>query len=96
MADAPSALFDDDLVSSLDRYEAEILELFADGYSREQIAVRLGLSPRTVGNRLTVAKEKLAARSLTHAAVILRMHRLQQWAHAAAALRPAAGPAIAS
>jgi DNA-binding NarL/FixJ family response regulator len=89
LLEAPRAPVPGDLVESLDAYEREILALFADGWSRDEIAARLGLSPRTVGNRLTVAKEKLAARSLTHAAVILRMHQLLQAARPADITEPA-------
>jgi DNA-binding CsgD family transcriptional regulator len=38
--------------------------------NRRQIGAHFGLSERTVGHYLTVAKEKLGAETLVHAAVL--------------------------
>jgi DNA-binding CsgD family transcriptional regulator len=58
--------------ASLSHTELCVLRSFAEGYSRVEIARRLGISNRTVGHALTNAKEKLGARSLAHAAVVLK------------------------
>jgi DNA-binding NarL/FixJ family response regulator len=52
----------------LSQSELAILRAYAHG--RRQIAERVGLSSRTVGHYLTIAKEKLAANSLAHAALM--------------------------
>jgi DNA-binding NarL/FixJ family response regulator len=54
----------------LSQSELAILRAYAHGLNRRQIAERVGLSPRTVGHYLTVAKEKLGASSLPHAALM--------------------------
>jgi DNA-binding NarL/FixJ family response regulator len=59
-------------VAFLSVTEEQVLNAFADGLRRGQIARSLNISERTVGHALTVAKEKLSARSLAHAAVIYR------------------------
>jgi DNA-binding CsgD family transcriptional regulator len=51
--------------------EERILKLRASGLSRKEIAELLNRSPRSISNALTIAKEKLGARSLIEAAVIL-------------------------
>jgi DNA-binding NarL/FixJ family response regulator len=56
-------------VGVLTTTEKRVLEAFSDGRTRAEIAKIVGLSPRTVGHVLTVAKEKLGARSLAEAAV---------------------------
>jgi DNA-binding CsgD family transcriptional regulator len=50
--------------------ERHTLELFSTGMGRAEIAKRLNRSPKTISNTLTVAKEKLRARSLAHAAAL--------------------------
>ncbi len=50
--------------------ESRVLWLYARGLNRAQIGTRVGLSERTVGHYLTVAKEKLGASTLVHAVVI--------------------------
>jgi DNA-binding NarL/FixJ family response regulator len=60
-------------VTVLSYVEHRALIAFSRGLSRNQIARTLRISPRTVGRALTVAKEKLFARSLTEAAVLLRL-----------------------
>jgi DNA-binding CsgD family transcriptional regulator len=51
--------------------ERRILELHASGLTRSEIALRLRRSPQTISNSLTIAKEKLTARSLSEAAVLI-------------------------
>jgi DNA-binding NarL/FixJ family response regulator len=57
--------------SSLTPFERRILELRAAGFDRNEIARMMKRSPQTISNSLTVAKEKLCARSLIEAAVVL-------------------------
>lgn len=47
------------------------LELLAAGFRRKEIARKLHRSPKTISNSLTVAKEKLGARSLTEAVILV-------------------------
>jgi DNA-binding CsgD family transcriptional regulator len=65
----------DDL-TALSLTERQSLEAFSEGLSRIEISGELGLSVRTVGHSLTIAKEKLGGRSLAHAAVILGLLKL--------------------
>jgi DNA-binding CsgD family transcriptional regulator len=55
-------------IGALTPTEAVALEGYSAGLTRAEIATSLGLSARTVGRALTVAKEKLAAKSLGEAA----------------------------
>ena len=55
-------------VSGLSNTEARVLDAFAEGQTRPEIADSLQLSPRTIGRALTTAKEKLGARSPAEAA----------------------------
>ena len=50
--------------------EFRILLAYANGACRAEIGRHVGLSEHTVSNYLTVAKEKLGARSLAHAAFL--------------------------
>jgi DNA-binding CsgD family transcriptional regulator len=50
--------------------ERRVLAAYAAGARRAEIAARIGLADRTVGTYLTVAKEKLGARTLAHAAAL--------------------------
>jgi DNA-binding NarL/FixJ family response regulator len=50
--------------------ESRVLELYAMGLNRVQIGQRVGLSERTVGRYLTIAKEKLGASTLVQAVVL--------------------------
>jgi DNA-binding NarL/FixJ family response regulator len=61
-------------VTVLSYVERNVLLGLSRGLSRGQLANDLRLSPRTVGQALTSAKEKLFARSLIEAAVLLRLH----------------------
>ena len=61
-------------VTVLSYVERNVLMGLSRGLSRGQLANTLRLSPRTVGQALTSAKEKLFARSLIEAAVLLRLH----------------------
>ncbi len=57
--------------ASLTAFEHRALELFAAGLSRGKIAQVLNKAPKTISNSLTTAKDKLGARSLAEAAVLL-------------------------
>ena len=59
---------------SLSYVEREALLAFSYGLSRDEIAGLMHISKRTTGQALTIAKEKLHARSLAEAAVLLRLH----------------------
>jgi DNA-binding NarL/FixJ family response regulator len=50
-------------------FERQLLELMASGLTRKEIARAVNKSPQTVSNSMTVAKDKLGARSLAEAAV---------------------------
>lgn len=54
----------------LTELERRILAAYAAGARRAEIAARVGLADRTVGTYLTVAKEKLGARTLAHAVAL--------------------------
>jgi DNA-binding NarL/FixJ family response regulator len=54
----------------LSQAELAILRAYAHGLNRRQIAERVGFSSRTVGQYLTIAKEKLGANSLAQAALM--------------------------
>jgi len=54
----------------LTELERHVLHAYAHGMSRHRIGAHFGLSERTVGRYLTVAKEKLGADTLVHAAVL--------------------------
>lgn len=55
----------------LSNLELCCLQLYALGFTRAEIASRENVAVRTVGSSLTIAKEKLGARSLAHAVLIL-------------------------
>jgi two-component system response regulator DesR len=61
--------------------ERRILEAYAGGACRAEIGERVGLSERTVGNYLTIAKEKLGARNLAHAASLSLVGREPRFEH---------------
>ena len=58
-------------LNELTPVERKGLALFASGLPREEIARILHCAPKTVSNRLTVAKEKLGARTLARAVSLL-------------------------
>jgi DNA-binding NarL/FixJ family response regulator len=60
------------LFSSLTSREREILELVAHGLDNLQIAVRLGLSEKTVRNNITPILDKLGVESRAQAIVHAR------------------------
>ena len=62
----------------LNKNEELVLDLFARGTSRSDIAHALGLSGNTIGHLLTSAKEKLAARTLPHAVMLHVTRKLQR------------------
>lgn len=51
--------------------ELLILELRVSGLTRTEIACRLKRSPQTISNSLTIAKEKIGARSIVEAAALI-------------------------
>lgn len=51
------------LTDTLSAREIEVLRLLAQGYGIEQIAERLGLSPKTAANHQSSIKQKLGAQS---------------------------------
>jgi two-component system, NarL family, invasion response regulator UvrY len=51
------------LANSLSARELEVLRMLAHGYAVEDIAVRLGVSPKTAANHQTSIKQKLGAGS---------------------------------
>jgi DNA-binding NarL/FixJ family response regulator len=55
----------------LTAFERRVLGLFASGLARGEIALVLNRAPKTISNSLTAAKDKLGARSLAEAAVLL-------------------------
>jgi DNA-binding CsgD family transcriptional regulator len=55
--------------------ERRILELRAAGLNRNDIAQLMHRSPQTISNSLTIAKEKLGARSLVEAAALVSQRR---------------------
>jgi len=57
--------------TGLSELEARCLRLYGAGWSRAEISKMARVSRRTVGAALTVAKEKLGARTLAHAALLL-------------------------
>jgi len=57
--------------AGLSELEARCLRLYGAGWNRDEISTMARVSRRTVGWALTVAKEKLGARTLAHAALLL-------------------------
>ena len=55
----------------LSEIETRCLRFYGIGWSRNEISDAMRVSRRTVGSALTTAKEKLGARSLAHAAILL-------------------------
>lgn len=70
--EAPKRLeHDAGLLAELTAFERRALELFASGMRRIEIAHVLNRAPKTISNNLTTAKDKLGARSLAEAAVLV-------------------------
>lgn len=65
---------------NLTPFELRLLELRARGLDRNQIGHLLDRSPHTISNSLTIAKEKLGARTLLEA--IMQVAALQAKPHA--------------
>ena len=57
--------------SVLSRRELEVVELVVDGLTNVEIAVRLGITERTVQAHVAAARAKLGARSRTQLAVMV-------------------------
>jgi len=55
-------------------FERRILRLVASGKHRVEIAEELRRSPQTISNVLTIAKDKLGARSIAEAAALVVEH----------------------
>jgi two-component system response regulator FixJ len=51
-------------ISEMPRRQREVIELVSEGLSNKQIAIRLGISPRTVENYRAWAMERLGATNL--------------------------------
>jgi DNA-binding NarL/FixJ family response regulator len=73
--DAPSQR-DRAQVAELTAFECRVLQLFASGEPRAEIARVLNRAPKTISNSLTQAKDKLGARSLAEAAVLFAAEAL--------------------
>jgi DNA-binding CsgD family transcriptional regulator len=67
---APASGFEGPLID-LTPTERRILDLRLSGLHRTEIALLLNRSPQTISNSLTLAKEKLGARSLMEAAALV-------------------------
>lgn len=65
-----------DALNVLTPFERRLLHFFADGMSRAEIAYSVNRSPQTVSHVLTMAKEKIGAKSLAHAAVLVMVAEL--------------------
>jgi|HubBroStandDraft_6_1064221.scaffolds.fasta_scaffold06799_1 DNA-binding CsgD family transcriptional regulator len=59
------------LMERITPHERRIFRLLGLGMSRSEIGRAVKRSPQTISNSLTVAKEKIGARSIVHAAVLL-------------------------
>ncbi len=53
--------------------ERQVLLAYAEGCGRREISSRFQISPNTVSHALTLAKEKLGARSIPQAAVLFSL-----------------------
>jgi two-component system, LuxR family, response regulator FixJ len=51
-------------ISEMPRRQREVMELVTEGLSNKQIAIRLGISPRTVENYRAWVMERLGAANL--------------------------------
>jgi DNA-binding CsgD family transcriptional regulator len=57
-------------VTLLTRRETQVLQLAADGQSRKEVALVLGISLHTVKTQGNTAREKLGAANTSHAVAI--------------------------
>jgi len=64
------------LAQSLSARELEVLRLLAQGYGIDDIAVRLGLSPKTASNHQSSIKQKLGAGSALQLMLIAHQYGL--------------------
>ena len=55
-----------DLHPELTHREQEVLELVANGFSAKEVAVQIGIAPRTVEGHLETVRLKLRARNRAH------------------------------
>jgi DNA-binding NarL/FixJ family response regulator len=62
--------------STLTEREHQIVALVAEGHSNREIATRLGLSPQTVKNQLSVILDKVGLTSRVQLAVYAVRHHL--------------------
>ncbi|KAB7789279.1 response regulator transcription factor [Bifidobacterium cebidarum] len=69
-ASGPSDSTGNDVTSSLSALEQRILSSVAEGYSNEEIAEMLSISAATVRSHTRHIREKLGARTLSHAVAI--------------------------
>jgi len=63
--------------STLTQREHQIVALVVEGRSNREIATRLGLSPQTVKNQLSVILDKLGVTSRVQLAVYAVRHHLE-------------------
>jgi two-component system, NarL family, invasion response regulator UvrY len=66
----------DGLAESLSARELEVLRMLTQGYGVEEIAERLGLSPKTAANHQTSIKQKLGVNSALQLMLIARQFGL--------------------
>ena len=55
---------------TLTKRETQIMRLIAEGLSNDEIAARIGLSPRTVQTHIASALKKTSTRNRAHLAVL--------------------------
>lgn len=65
-------------LGALSPFEFRTMEMFAAGMARTEIAVILHRAPKTISNCLTIAKEKLGARSLAEASAIFATFKVSK------------------
>jgi len=61
---------------SLTERQQEVLQLFADGEALREIALELGIAHQTVKNLMIIVRERLGAKSSTHAVAIALRNEL--------------------
>lgn len=70
LAHVSSREMNHDDLPRLTRRERQVLELCADGLTAQEIAVRLGVTFRTVNAHISAARSRLQALNKTHAIAI--------------------------